>query len=66
MKGNLYTIGLNYKPVPVVTCKLEYSVIDFEDNVPIYTGYTGSSVSAIATTRSEDFDYFQASVSYAF
>ncbi|MBP7652128.1 hypothetical protein KA977_01815 [Candidatus Dependentiae bacterium] len=60
----LWVFGINYKPVPVVTFKTEYSIQKFKKE-GITTGYTGTAAT-IASTRCEDFDYFQVSVSYAF
>jgi hypothetical protein len=64
-KGKIYMVGFNYKPVPVVTCKLEYSWVDLEETA-LKTGYSVSGLDAVGSTRSEDFEYLQMSVSYAF
>jgi len=62
----VYIFGINYKPLNVVTCKAEYSLQRFKKE-GIQTGYSSSaSIANVATTRSEDFDYFQMSISYAF
>ncbi len=61
----VYMFGLNYKPVNVITCKVEYSIQKFKKE-GIKTGYTGASIANVATERNEDFNYLQMSVSYAF
>ncbi|HPP88009.1 MAG TPA: hypothetical protein PLM75_09145, partial [bacterium] len=58
----VYIFGFNYKPMPVITFKIEHSWQKFKRE-PLVTGYTQS---AIASTRVEDFNYLQMSVSYAF
>ncbi len=62
----IYIIGLNYKPLPVVTFKIEHSWQKFKKDEPIYTGYTQPAIVKVADKRVEDFNYFQMSVSYAF
>jgi hypothetical protein len=63
-KVQVTAIGINYKPLPVVTLKMEYSMQRFKDEESLM--YDNDTVILDGKDRKEDFNYFQTSVSYAF